>query len=151
MKFKIRFKGGKGSGHHGHEGIPGHLGGSLPGKGGGSAEKIWDRDVDLSAGSQAAFEDFIKEGFGDDTNIVRIGPRSGGKVYRIITENWFPDCMESRGLGHTDTHSIRQSYLDIMVTEAGWDKADIHGYVPDAEDSEFGITYVGQFVGTSTQ
>lgn len=33
MKFVIRFKGGKGSGHHGHEGIPGHQGGSLPGKG----------------------------------------------------------------------------------------------------------------------
>jgi len=31
----IRLKGGKGSGHHGHAGIPGKRGGSLPGKGGG--------------------------------------------------------------------------------------------------------------------
>lgn len=28
--MKIRFKGGPGSGHHGHRGIPGHRGGSLP-------------------------------------------------------------------------------------------------------------------------
>ena len=29
----LRFKGGPGSGHHGHRGIPGKVGGSLPGKG----------------------------------------------------------------------------------------------------------------------
>jgi len=40
MKLRLRFKGGPGdpgSGHHGHRGIPGHHGGSLPGKGGGGA------------------------------------------------------------------------------------------------------------------
>lgn len=30
MNYKIRFKGGAGSGNHGHKGIPGHRGGSLP-------------------------------------------------------------------------------------------------------------------------
>ncbi|MFA5035683.1 MAG: zeta toxin family protein [Candidatus Izemoplasmatales bacterium] len=30
MKYIIRLKGGEGSGHHGHKGIPGHHGGSLP-------------------------------------------------------------------------------------------------------------------------
>jgi len=30
MKFIIRLKGGAGSGNHGHKGIPGHQGGSLP-------------------------------------------------------------------------------------------------------------------------
>lgn len=30
MKLTIRFKGGPGSGHYGHKGIPGHKGGSLP-------------------------------------------------------------------------------------------------------------------------
>ena len=30
MKYSIRFKGGAGSGNHGHKGIPGHQGGSLP-------------------------------------------------------------------------------------------------------------------------
>ena len=30
MNYKIRLKGGVGSGHHGHKGIPGHRGGSLP-------------------------------------------------------------------------------------------------------------------------
>jgi predicted ABC-type ATPase len=30
MKYMIRLKGGEGSGHHGHKGIPGHHGGSLP-------------------------------------------------------------------------------------------------------------------------
>lgn len=34
MKFTIRFKGGKGSGHHGHEGRPGMVGGSTSGRGG---------------------------------------------------------------------------------------------------------------------
>lgn len=33
----IRFKGGPGSGHHGHRGRPGKRGGSLPGKGGGDS------------------------------------------------------------------------------------------------------------------
>jgi hypothetical protein len=33
MKLTFRYKGGKGSGHHGHAGRPGKHGGSLPGKG----------------------------------------------------------------------------------------------------------------------
>lgn len=33
MKLTIRLKGGPGSGHHGHKGIPGHRGGSLPREG----------------------------------------------------------------------------------------------------------------------
>ncbi|MFA5035667.1 MAG: hypothetical protein WC479_00620 [Candidatus Izemoplasmatales bacterium] len=37
MKFTIRLKGGAGSGHHGHRGIPGHHGGSLPRDGQASA------------------------------------------------------------------------------------------------------------------
>lgn len=43
MKVIIRFKGGAGSGHHGHAGVPGQRGGSLPrgsgdGSGGGSTK-----------------------------------------------------------------------------------------------------------------
>lgn len=37
-RWKIRALGGPGSGHHGHKGIPGQRGGSLPGKGG----KVYD-------------------------------------------------------------------------------------------------------------
>jgi len=37
MKFKIRYKGGPGSGHRGHSGRPGKRGGSAPGTGGGAA------------------------------------------------------------------------------------------------------------------
>ena len=29
-EYRIRLKGGPGSGHYGHKGIPGHQGGSLP-------------------------------------------------------------------------------------------------------------------------
>lgn len=36
MKLVVVRKGGEGSGHYDHQGIPGHQGGSLPGKGGGS-------------------------------------------------------------------------------------------------------------------
>lgn len=36
MKLKLVYKGGKGSGHHGHVGRPGKIGGSQPGTGGGS-------------------------------------------------------------------------------------------------------------------
>jgi hypothetical protein len=39
MKLKFTYKGGPGSGHHGHAGIPGKVGGSLPGKGTGGADK----------------------------------------------------------------------------------------------------------------
>lgn len=37
MRFTIRLKGGAGSGHFGHKGIPGHKGGSLPRDGSASA------------------------------------------------------------------------------------------------------------------
>lgn len=40
MKAKFVFKGGAGSGHHGHAGREGKRGGSLPGTGGGSGENI---------------------------------------------------------------------------------------------------------------
>jgi 5,10-methenyltetrahydromethanopterin hydrogenase len=43
MKLTIRLKGGAGSGNHGHKGIPGHQGGSLPQ---GSSNIIKDPDKD---------------------------------------------------------------------------------------------------------
>lgn len=47
MKLTFRLKGGAGSGHRGHAGIPGHQGGSLPGAGvssrGGSVQGAWKK------------------------------------------------------------------------------------------------------------
>ena len=42
MKLTIRLKGGPGSGHHGHAGRPGKVGGSLPGKGGSGIPRVGD-------------------------------------------------------------------------------------------------------------
>lgn len=42
MKARIVFKGGAGSGHHGHEGRPGKVGGSVAGAGSGNGENFDD-------------------------------------------------------------------------------------------------------------
>ena len=46
MKFIVRLKGGSGSGNFGHEGIPGHVGGSASERGGGSEEGSGTFQVD---------------------------------------------------------------------------------------------------------
>jgi hypothetical protein len=76
MKFTIRLKGGLGSGHHGHKGIPGHHGGSLPS--GSLASAIVDRPRVLP-----------------DTNYVKLS--EGTSFYHVTRLDNLEDIM-SKGL-----------------------------------------------------
>jgi hypothetical protein len=57
MKLTIRLKGGAGSGNHGHKGIPGHRGGSLP-------QGSHSSGIDEQARSRAKFEQSQRESRG---------------------------------------------------------------------------------------
>ncbi len=64
------------------------------------------------------------------------------EIYQIKLEGWFPDCMESRGLGKTTEANIRRNFKRIMQREAGWDDIVASGYMSDRRDAEFGVTYI---------
>jgi hypothetical protein len=99
-----------------------------------------EKRVDFSSPNQKTMEDFMqkeKVPFDEDYTV-----RIGSDYYRIKTEGWFPDCMESRGYEDTSIQSIRKEYLDIMTQESNRN-ADIHGYMPDYPGTEFGVSYIG--------
>lgn len=56
-KTLVRYKGGKGSGHHGHKGRPGKHGGSLPGEGGGGKKE----ELVVSSGKLTESPEFYEE------------------------------------------------------------------------------------------
>lgn len=99
-----------------------------------------EKRVDFSSPNQKTMEDFMqkeKVPFDEDYTV-----RIGSDYYRIKTEGWFPDCMESRGYEDTSSQSIREEYLNIMTQESNT-HADIHGYMPDYPGTEFGVSYIG--------
>ncbi len=101
--------------------------------------------VDGKWPSVKALEESIRDGtIGyDEEYILDIG----GTVYQIKTEGWWDDCMESRDMGETSIASIRDSFEDLMVVEAGWGKADIAGYLSETEhDPPYGVSYIGREV-----
>lgn len=102
-------------------------------------------DIDFMAPSKDAMEKFMvaNETEFDESYIVAIGDRGHQKFYRITTEGWFPDCLESRDMGETNKINISKHYLSIMQQEHGF-RADIHGYIPEYPGTEYGITYIGQ-------
>lgn len=71
MKFTIRLKGGKGSGHHGHAGRPGKLGGSVAGHGGvsggvGSTRTLFSSDkYRVTVKDKGDYDEATLEGFED--------------------------------------------------------------------------------------
>jgi len=99
-----------------------------------------DASIDFKASSQFQMEEFMQseEVEFDEDYTVNIG----ADVYRIRTEGWFPDCMESRDMGETTTDSIMSSFKNIMEIESDV-KSDITGYMPNYRGTEFGVTYIG--------
>ena len=68
-----------------------------------------------------------------------------GEEYYFVSEDWFPDCLESRNMGETDQSSIQRLYKQIMEQETGL-KPDIIGYDKDAANGEYGTSYIAQKV-----
>jgi len=98
------------------------------------------KEVDFQAPNKEALEDFMQDmeiPFDKDYHV-----KVAGQDYIIRLEGWFPDCMESRDMGKTSTANIRENYKSIMEHESNI-KADIHGYMPNYEGAEFGVSYVG--------
>ena len=142
----ISLKGGEGSGHHGHAGIPGQVGGSAPGGGGtigGIVSTQTPVSVDATFPSQSHVDAWVRSGNleYDEEYVLKIDD----KVYEVRTEGWWDDCMESRGIGTTSADLISRSFREIMTTEAGWLKADIAGYLSDTiQDPTYGVAYIGR-------
>jgi hypothetical protein len=68
-----------------------------------------------------------------------------GDYYYLVVEEWFDDCLESRGYGKTNISSIKQDYKDIMSKETGL-RPDIHGYFPNSKLAEYGISFIAEKV-----
>lgn len=107
MKVIIRFKGGAGSGHHGHQGIPGQRGGSLPGSGGTldfsgydvdhrarewndaakyvaqQLDSLIDGPSNLSRASEKALHDYSQKDFYSINRALRRGDKPSTQVKRI--------------------------------------------------------------------
>lgn len=85
-KLVFRLKGGKGSGHFGHRGIPGEQGGSLPGTGGAGV----DSDVEWEDGTEEP------RGDGEDSDvewlpspkIVEMKPSPGASFEKVRPETF---------------------------------------------------------------
>jgi hypothetical protein len=60
------------------------------------------------------------------------------KNYLIAIEGWYPDCLESTGLGETNLQNIKANYLSLMENQFGF-KAEKHSYLPDSNLSEYGV------------
>lgn len=100
-----------------------------------------DFDIDFTAPSKEVLEEFMvdHEVEFDEWYTVMVGE----KIYRIITEGWFPDCLESRNMGETNEKNISELYVSIMENENQFG-ADIWGYMPEYPGTEYGVTYIGE-------
>lgn len=64
--------------------------------------------------------------------------------YKIQTEGWFRDCMESRGLGKTTQEACSLYAEDIMRSERGDGKIVASGFVKDVEGAEYGVSWIAE-------
>lgn len=127
MRLKLVYKGGKGSGHHGHQGRPGKLGGSTPGKGKGtlrvpSPPRYTDLPRPVSIGSErmGKLEGLAdKHGFSKDkspSGMIKYSKKSNlGNTYTVrITQTENPMVeVDLRGAGQQSM--FRRSFpLDEM-------------------------------------
>jgi hypothetical protein len=101
MKFTIRLKGGAGSGHYGHKGIPGHKGGSLPRGGSASAD---------TTGSNS-----YKTSRGNAISVVQRGTQISDKLSRKLSEQ--EDGV--RVIYNTETHNWHIAEDDIYNVDHG--------------------------------
>lgn len=85
-------KGGPGSGHRGHRGIPGQRGGSLPGTGG-----IPGANIDFSSMSKDERDEAIRNLSANDEMVMFHGTRDPDTVVRLIEEGFDPSQRPEGG------------------------------------------------------
>jgi len=89
-RWKLKIKGGPGSGHHGHAGRPGKRGGSLPGRGTNSAVRFSDLDRDER-------KDVIRNLRPDTRLQLFHGVRKPEQALRILDEGFDPSASAHGG------------------------------------------------------
>lgn len=106
MKIIVSFKGGEGSGNFDHAGIPGHVGGSAPGKGSDSPStaKVWTGEP-LTSEEQIAAQ-------------IQAGKRLRAKLVDGLDKTHLP-IDESRGdvIGHDPDAALLVDKGQLMSTE----------------------------------
>lgn len=143
MKATIRFKGGPGSGHHGHRGIPGQRGGSLPGVGGDSVatvavnSKTWYHKTTAEGREGILQEGYRKSHnsiFGSGAYFSDVKPsgdhvmESRVKLNNVLETEYirFPNIYEeitgkrSFGLSGEEKALIAAGYDGVYVKDEGW-------------------------------
>jgi len=137
MKGKLKYKGGPGSGHHGHSGIPGKVGGSLPS--GGSAKPA-DLNITTSLGTSAARDAKTRKmlnGWADEylpESVIDRVPR----IIVYTSEERFNNAMKLVGLydkplekgqyiaGFNEGHTISLRQVGPMNLQEDWKNAFLH-------------------------
>jgi hypothetical protein len=139
MKLTFRYKGGKGSGHHGHAGRPGKEGGSLPGIGITAAERYLRSEVgnlvdNISPKDIADFErglhsveDIIDIALpaGRERNMVKLD-HIAGKLHGFKKEPSFRDTVKySKKTSYGNNVTIRITETDNPMLEVNLRGADM--------------------------
>lgn len=106
-------------------------------------DKLLKQSNILSFRSVKDLEEFLL----NDSEIIPVSEKIiiilNNEKYYLIIENWDDGCMESRGYEKTKRSSIKRIYLNIMMNETRL-KPDMHGYLPESNRGEYGISYIMQ-------
>lgn len=67
------------------------------------------------------------------------------KNYIIAIEGWYPDCLESVGIGETNRQNIKDNYLSLMEKQFNF-ISEKHNYIFDSKLCEYGVSYIAKVV-----
>lgn len=113
MKLTIRLKGGKGSGHFGHKGIPGHKGGSLPSDSSGT-------DFDKKQNTSVSGELYKLSPYVKKVPHIRLQ-----EEYDLTVNS-----MKGFGLNYSNRQNVTDYYNDLDVINnpgtVNWDGKDVY-------------------------
>lgn len=120
MKLTIRLKGGPGSGNHGHKGIPGHQGGSLPRGESNFVSHPMHEDVPAKVSHPM------------HNNKFKLSPYAK-KVKHIRYQDEYDltvNAMKDKGLNYSNKQNVVDYYNDLgVINNPGtvtWDDGDVY-------------------------
>lgn len=126
MKLRVRIKGGPGSGHHGHRGRPGKVGGSLPGKGGTAFGAVVPATLEEVSGgtyfdNNERAEQHLREGLGGSWQSLSYEIRSEVKdeiVADISNETGVPYDQVNSFIGQWAITSNNLQYASLIMQKS---------------------------------
>lgn len=151
-KLIITYKGGSGSGHHGHRGRPGEQGGSLPGDGGAPKQDV--PDYEFKPGVEDVYRELVNSGIEEFSVVTDKRPKVGGfgaGQYIKLTyagsrkiddlADGIDTIMRKAGFSHTHNSSGWSHYKKGNVILST--KRSVHGTTGNTYKSKYTIANLG--------